>query len=162
MRSRFTGKGGRVILDIHKAAHGISFKNRKLYSVDEIIAFSVTDTGIGIAEDKLGIVFEAFQQADGSTKRKYGGTGLGLSISRELAGALGGEIHVESKEGVGSTFTLYLPREFDATVMATLDRTVEVKEKNVESSGKTRKIEKFPVEERKQMMTVMILGKMTK
>ncbi|MCI0343228.1 MAG: response regulator [Planctomycetales bacterium] len=105
---KFT-EAGRVDLRIFPAREGWSPGHETLGRSGEVVGFSVTDTGIGVPEDKQQIIFEAFQQVDGTTSRRYGGTGLGLSISRQNAKLLGGEIRLESQLGEGSTFTLFVP-----------------------------------------------------
>ena len=108
---KFTEEG-KVTLRIEPVTEQMRFQQEALNRADGVVAFSVIDTGIGIAAEKQRIIFEAFQQADGTTSRKYGGTGLGLSISREIARLLGGEIRVHSMPSEGSTFTLYLPKTY--------------------------------------------------
>jgi HAMP domain-containing protein/signal transduction histidine kinase/DNA-binding response OmpR family regulator len=105
---KFTEKG-EVKLSIYEAKNSWKPGNANLDGASRVVAFAISDTGIGIPQEKQNIIFEAFQQAEGSTSRKYGGTGLGLSISRGLAELLGGTIELESLPGKGSTFTLFLP-----------------------------------------------------
>lgn len=131
---KFTEKGS-VTLRMFKVDGDVRFTNENLRNnSDNVIGFAVKDTGIGIPPEKQSAIFEAFQQADGSTSRKYGGTGLGLSISREMSALLGGEIQIDSEAGKGATFTLYLT---DMPASAEDEQTsgVETNDDSIASSG---------------------------
>ncbi|HEU4994503.1 MAG TPA: HAMP domain-containing protein [Gemmatimonadaceae bacterium] len=119
---KFTDSGS-VRLRVRRADPERKFTSPILERTKDVVAFEVTDTGIGIAQDKQKLIFEPFLQADGTTSRRFGGTGLGLSISRDIARALGGELSVESAPDKGSTFTLFMPVRGGSTPM--MDRTFE-------------------------------------
>ncbi|HEV2883332.1 MAG TPA: response regulator, partial [Pyrinomonadaceae bacterium] len=133
---KFTEEG-KVVLTIGQAPADETYHLDSLNRAGDVVTFSVKDTGIGIPTEKQRIIFEAFQQADGTTSRKYGGTGLGLSISRELARLLGGEIRVISTPGEGSTFTFYIPRNYvpaGATVTVAEQRPSKASVKEIEAA----------------------------
>jgi CheY-like chemotaxis protein len=112
---KFTERGS-VSLSARLVTEGWNPEQEILNAANAVVAFSVRDTGIGIPKEKHGVIFEAFQQGDTGTSRKYGGTGLGLSISRQITRLLGGEIRIQSAPGEGSTFTLFLPVIYPAPV----------------------------------------------
>ncbi|MFL6038306.1 MAG: HAMP domain-containing protein, partial [Gaiellaceae bacterium] len=147
---KFTEQGG-VKLRV-SLAEGRQFASETLSRAETVLEFAVQDTGIGIAHDNLRLIFEAFQQADGTTSRRYGGTGLGLSISREIARLLGGEIHVESQPGQGSAFTLFLPATYQH-----VEHVAPLEEVTVTSAGSELATEPARAEDERELDPALLL-----
>ncbi|UXI66527.1 HAMP domain-containing protein [Tahibacter amnicola] len=140
---KFTDQGT-IEFDVSLAKSGWSPDHPVLSRVPTVVAFSVSDSGIGIPPEKQRIIFEAFQQADAGTSRKYGGTGLGLAISRELANLLGGEIRLQSAVGIGSTFTLYLPLNYVGPTVTDRERQKSLGAASPAPSLPTPRLEEVP------------------
>ncbi|MGZ4055951.1 MAG: response regulator, partial [Bacteroidia bacterium] len=156
---KFTEKG-EVKLKIYEAKRSWKTGNSStLDNASKVVAFAISDSGIGIPQEKQNIIFEAFQQAEGSTSRKYGGTGLGLSISRGLAEMLGGTIELESEPGKGSTFTLFLPIESVEAIQINQKENKNVKEEdvtNIENLLNSIRITKDGVSDKMSVVNEMI------
>ncbi len=157
---KFTEQGG-VKLSIHMAINGWSPEHPVLKNAPGVVAFEVSDTGIGIPPEKQKIIFEAFQQADASTNRRFGGTGLGLAISRELSNLLGGEIQLRSSPGVGSIFTLYLPVKYVGASATSSPASGPIRSPNAAAALAAVRLTELPVEQLPDDRAILQPGDMT-